>query len=682
MPAASNPPDADQVRRFLLGLLDDPEHQRIEQLLAESSDWLAVAESTATKDALLETLQAVGNTTEPHLPASVTELIARLERICPATAAAETVAPLATLAPGAPATVTSPPSSYPFLDPPDQPSYLGRLGGCRVVKELGKGGMGIVFLAEDPALNRRVAIKVMRPDIAAHPKARQRFLREAQAAAALEHEHVVPIYQVGEAGGAAAVPFIVMPFLAGEALSARLKRDGALPIAEVLRLGRETAQGLAAAHAVGLIHRDIKPDNLWLYDPPHADVAASRGQVKILDFGLARPMAASDIELTQPGAMIGTPAYMAPEQADGLAVDARSDLFSLGCVLYQMATGRRPFQGVTLTAILRALAADQPSAPHLVRPEVPRPLSDLIVRLLAKSPDERPASARAVADALRAIEGGAPAAIGATAPPVPGTSTAMPEPKKEGPIPSLVPGSPKSRWIAGTLAAVILVIVALGSWLGFRSSGPVGPMGNPTQPAVYRGLVDVLIWKTEANGQVRKVRLIDAGALPLRSGDQIRVTAQVEPAAYLYVFWVDSEGEAAPIYPWQPGKWGSRPATEEPVTRLDLPAKLSAGFTLTGKTDGMETLVLLARDAPLDIDDAVLRRDLAGLPKMNLVQDARAAVWFENGRVVENDANRKRANFEIKDINDPVLRLQELLKEKLQPRGQFTSAVSFTRLAK
>jgi hypothetical protein len=206
MPAASNPPDADQVRRFLLGLLGDPEHQRIEQLLAESSDWLAVAESTATKDALLETLQAVGNTTEPHLPASVTELIARLERICPATAAAETVAPLATLAPGAPATVTAPPSSYPFLDPPDQPSYLGRLGGCRIVKELGKGGMGIVFLAEDLALNRRVAIKVMRPDIAAHPKARQRFLREAQAAAALEHEHVVPIYQVGEAGGAAAVP--------------------------------------------------------------------------------------------------------------------------------------------------------------------------------------------------------------------------------------------------------------------------------------------------------------------------------------------------------------------------------------------------------------------------------------------------------------------------------------------
>jgi hypothetical protein len=230
---------------------------------------------------------------------------------------------------------------------------------------------------------------------------------------------------------------------------------------------------------------------------------------------------------------------------------------------------------------------------------------------------------------------------------------------------------------------LILSIVALGSWLALRPWRPVGrPMGSPTQPPVYRGLVDILIWKTEANGKVRKLRLNDAGALPVRSGDQVRVTAQVEPAAYLYVFWIDSEGEATPIYPWQPGKWGTRPAAEAPVTRLDLPTRLTAGFTLTGKTNGMETLVLLARDAPLETDDAALRRDLAGLPKMNLLQDPCAAVWFENGRVVDNDADRKRANFEIKDINDPVLQLQEVVKEKLQPRGQFTAAVSFARLAK
>lgn len=299
-------------------------------------------------------------------------------------------------------TLGAPASSHSFLEPPDRPGCLGRLAGCRVIEELGAGGMGIVFLAEDPVLDRRVAIKVMRPEFAARADARQRFLREAKAAAALEHDHVVPIYQVGETG---AVPYIVMPFLAGRSLSARLKHDGRLPIGEVLRIGREVAQGLAAAHGAGLIHRDIKPDNIWLYEPPQGDPAAPRGQVKILDFGLARPVAADDSELTQPGALLGTPAYMAPEQADGKPVDARADLFSLGCVLYQMATGRPPFQGPALGAILRALATEQPPAPRALRPELPQALSDLILQLLEKCPEQRPPSARAVADRCRAIEG-------------------------------------------------------------------------------------------------------------------------------------------------------------------------------------------------------------------------------------------------------------------------------------
>jgi tRNA A-37 threonylcarbamoyl transferase component Bud32 len=177
----------------------------------------------------------------------------------------------------------------PLLSPAQRPDELGRLGSYRILKVLGAGGMGVVFLAEDVTLRRRVAVKAMRPALAASATARQRFLREAQLTAALSHDHVVAIYQVGEENG---VPFLAMPLLQGETLEARLKREGRLPVAEVLRIGREVAEGLAAAHERGLIHRDVKPANLWL--------ERSRGRVKVLDFGLARSCD-GDAHLTQTG---------------------------------------------------------------------------------------------------------------------------------------------------------------------------------------------------------------------------------------------------------------------------------------------------------------------------------------------------------------------------------------------
>jgi serine/threonine protein kinase len=283
------------------------------------------------------------------------------------------------------------PKVYDFLAPAEQPDEIGRLGGYRVLKVLGKGGMGVVFQAEDSALKRQVALKAMLPTLAADASAKQRFLREAQAAAAIEHDHIVPIHQVGEDHG---VPFITMPFLKGESLDDRLKRERALPIPEVLRIGREAACGLAAAHAQGLVHRDIKPANLWL--------EGAAGRIKILDFGLAK--AATDAaHLTQAGAVVGTPAYMAPEQAGGQVPDPRSDLFSLGCVLYQACTGQRPFQGPDVIATLAALARHHPRPPLELRPEVPRALSDLVIHLLAKKPADRPPTAQAMVEALERI---------------------------------------------------------------------------------------------------------------------------------------------------------------------------------------------------------------------------------------------------------------------------------------
>jgi serine/threonine protein kinase/Leucine-rich repeat (LRR) protein len=286
-----------------------------------------------------------------------------------------------------------------FLTPAKSADEMGRLGSYRVLRKLGAGGMGIVFLAEDVQLKRQVALKILHPEVAARRGARERFLREAQAAATLEHEHIVTIFQVGQESG---VPFFAMQLLKGMSLEDRLRHaEGVRPpallsIPQILRLGRQIGRGLAAAHERGLIHRDIKPANLWL-EPEHG------GHVKILDFGLARAVE-DEAHLTQSGAMVGTPAYMAPEQARAEKLDHRCDLFSLGVVLYRLCTGRLPFRGDNTMAVLTALAMDAPKPLRDLNPAVPPELADLVMQLLNKIPAMRPASAKEVAERLHALE--------------------------------------------------------------------------------------------------------------------------------------------------------------------------------------------------------------------------------------------------------------------------------------
>jgi eukaryotic-like serine/threonine-protein kinase len=302
-------------------------------------------------------------------------------------------------------------SAKAILAPPQQENEIGRLGDFRVLKILGEGGMGIVFLAEDDKLKRQVALKTMRRELAASASAKDRFLREARASAALEHDHVVPIYHVGEENG---TPYLAMPFLKGEPLDQRLVRYGQgvpMPVAETLRIGREVAEGLAAAHDEGLVHRDIKPANIWLE-------TRTKGQpprVRLLDFGLARALR-EDSQISHSGMVVGTPAYMAPEQARGRLVDHRADLFSLGVVLYQMSTGERPFNGSDTMAVLSSLALDVPETPCTLNRAVPEALSDLIMRLLEKDAANRPASAEDVVNVLSSIAAGMTLPAAAKAP--------------------------------------------------------------------------------------------------------------------------------------------------------------------------------------------------------------------------------------------------------------------------
>lgn len=267
-----------------------------------------------------------------------------------------------------------------------------RLKQYKVLHKLGQGGMGWVLLAEDTQLARRVALKVMRKQHAAEEDSRQRFLREARAAAALKHDHIITIYQVGEDRG---VPFLAMELLEGGTLQQRLEYPKPLSIGAAVRIAREIAEGLRHAHERGVVHRDIKPANIWLESP--------KGRVKILDFGLARHRDTKS-GLTQQGEIVGTPHYMAPEQARGKAIDPRTDLFSLGCILYRMTTGKLPFAGETLLATLTAIAVDMPTPVRDLNPLIPPALADLIWRLLAKEPADRPASAAEVIEELIAIE--------------------------------------------------------------------------------------------------------------------------------------------------------------------------------------------------------------------------------------------------------------------------------------
>lgn len=263
-----------------------------------------------------------------------------------------------------------------FLAPTDDPRMIGRLGFYEVSGVIGYGGMGVILKALEPALNRHVALKVLWPHLAAHGAARQRFAREARAAAAVVHEHVVPIYSVDENQG---LPYIVMQYVPGRSLQDRISRDGALSIEQVLRIGRQIASALSAAHAQGLVHRDIKPGNILL--------ERSIERVLVTDFGLAQ--AADDASLTHSGMVAGTPPFMSPEQARGELIDHRSDLFSLGSVLYTMCAGHPPFRAATTMGALTRICNDAARPLREINSAVPQWLDAFIARLMDKDPSRR-----------------------------------------------------------------------------------------------------------------------------------------------------------------------------------------------------------------------------------------------------------------------------------------------------
>jgi eukaryotic-like serine/threonine-protein kinase len=400
----------------------------------------------------------------------------------------------------------------------------------RILERLGGGGMGVVYEAEDLSLGRRVALKFLAEDTVTTAETLERFKREARSASALNHPHICTIHEIGEHAGR---PFIVMERMRGATLKHRLA-GGPLPADQVAELGAQIADALEAAHRAGVVHRDLKPANVFVTE---------HGEAKLLDFGLAKQTSsqtappASELKtktqpeyLTSPGTTLGTVAYMSPEQAQGKRVDARSDIFSLGVVLYEMTTGRRPFEGDNSVSILSSILRDAPAPIMTLAPAAPAALERAIRRCLEKNPDDRYPDAALLRDELRALH--ATLVSGGARP--------------------VVPSRARSRWIAlGGLAAILLAILASWEWKRSARERWVRTEALPQ----LDGIVDrIQIEGRESWDAFVLARQIEAAAPgdPLLERLWPRFTREVTitstpPGASVYLRYYD-EPDAAPLF--------------------------------------------------------------------------------------------------------------------------------------
>jgi len=447
------------------------------------------------------------------------------------------------------------------LEPARQPDELGRLGPYRVLRKIGTGGMGRVYLAEDARLKRAVALKVMNEKFAATPNSRRRFLEEARAMAAVDQDNVVRIYEVGEHAG---TPFMAMELLKGGSLEPINASDQRFSWEQIITLARQVCFGLAAAYQRGIIHRDIKPGNIW--------IEANTQRAKILDFGLALaegPMG----QLAGRGSVVGTPGYLSPEQARNEPLDDRSDLYSLGVVLFELCTGKLPFQAKTIPQMLVAIISHPAPKVRELNPDVPQPLAELIDRLLAKEARERPASALALEAELvqvaEAIDSESHAALQIVTEPkavaakpakdakVSGQMSSENEPKKI---------DPKVFWGVSALSALSLVVIGILVLPLFRdtpkpsaaaplalpkASRPEKPITPQTlKPLVLQNLTAVRSQVGSGDFAILKFDLVNQAAAYKEDPTRIHAGAKVVAECHLYLQSADGvrrENYALPL---------------------------------------------------------------------------------------------------------------------------------------
>jgi eukaryotic-like serine/threonine-protein kinase len=341
------------------------------------------------------------------------------------------------------------------MPPVPEPLKAALADRYHLEREVGQGGMATVYLAEDLKHHRRVALKVLRPELAA-ALGSERFLREVETVAQLQHPHILPLFDSGTADG---FLYYVMPFVDGESLRERLKREGSIPIHEAVRILHEVVDALAHAHQHGIVHRDIKPDNVML----------SGRHAVVTDFGVAKAVSAAGTDkLTTVGVALGTPTYMAPEQAMGETnLDARADIYSVGALAYELLTGVPPFERPTAQALLSAHVLEKPTPPETRRSEITPALSHLVMRCLEKEKDHRYQTAEEMLPALEVL----------------GTPSGGVTPTHTRPLPAAL-GRRKGRPLLPVLTAVAVVVLAVAGWMLFGRGGKGAGGGKIRQIAV------------------------------------------------------------------------------------------------------------------------------------------------------------------------------------------------------
>jgi len=398
--------------------------------------------------------------------------------------------------------------TFDCLQPAQLPDEIGRLGPYRILSALGRGGMGQVFRAEDTRLERVVALKVMHKRYATTPGSRKRFIYEARSMAAVKHDNVVTVYEVGEHAG---TPFLAMELLKGHTFEAIIKPSQRAPFSQIFDYAIQISRGLAAAHARGIVHRDIKPANIWIEEPG--------GRVKILDFGLA--LAGGPIDgLPGRGTVVGTPGYLSPEQAQSDPLDDRCDLYSVGVLLYELCCGRPPFVSTTISEQLIKVIAHVPERPDGIATDLPRPYADLIMRLLAKEPRDRVRSAVALEELLESTkkkvhnESHAAMQIVTAVPTTSGASSGF--------IKSSVEEKQPSRmiWIVAT-AISATVLLAGGVWF-LAQPERIANQRRVTKPTTVPSAV-----VTDASLKALQLKSVLAGSQSVPEGQQARFKMQL-----------------------------------------------------------------------------------------------------------------------------------------------------------
>jgi serine/threonine protein kinase len=643
--------DLETLARFAAGAMDDETFQTVAEHLSGCEDCFRLAEALP-EDPLAVRLRAAFAATRSQDPA------------CLPTDAGVRLLPVA-------ANSGSTPVTEDF-----EPAPVLRVPGYEILTPLGSGGMGDVHLARDTRLKRRVALKVIRGALTT--KRLARFQAEAEVIARLNHPNIIQIYEIGQCPADPSGPglhYLALEYAPGESLDRRLKRRRPTP-REAAHLVAVVARAVHAAHQAGIVHRDLKPANVLLADSVEgASGNTVFGFPKVSDFGLARLMDSLEtpVHPTATGAILGTPSYMPPEQANGdnRSVGPAADVYALGAILYECLTGKPPFRGNAWLDVLVRVAFETPTPPSQIVEGVPSDLERICLTCLNKSPDDRYASAAALADdLLRFLDGQSPL----------GQGIDSGHPRKKPTFASVDPDSPTEvvaspvgqlasrlwrRPLYLAAAVVALCLAGAAVWTLWPAAAT---------PAPLKGSIDVTVTK-KSNPQ-QALRLADPGALPLALGDEVRVEAELNRPAWVYIVWIDTTGKALPVYPWREGKRKSRPAREKPVKRLSLPEQAGEVWGIDPGPPGLETLLLLARETPLP-KDVDLEAALAGL-RPEKMEDPRDMAWFENGLLVLDEERKGRAaNLKSRPSRNPVVRINAALQERVGRYFSYTRAVTF-----